>query len=89
MLCYLVNTIVMTVITLVWKISIHATGVAGPAPAFGVVFGPVGYLFLLLLIPVGWARMTLKAHTLPQVVAGAVLAVTLTFLELSLYMRLL
>jgi membrane-associated phospholipid phosphatase len=84
MLCYMVNTTIMTLITLVWKISIHASGVAGPAAAFGFALGPVGYLFLLLIIPVGWARVTLGAHSPVQVAAGALIAVTLTFFELGI-----
>lgn len=89
MLCYLVNTIIVTFITLGWKISIHASGIAGPAAALGTAFGPVGFLFLLLVIPVGWARVTLKAHSILQVGAGAILAVLLTFLELRAYIPLL
>jgi membrane-associated phospholipid phosphatase len=85
MLCYLVNTVVMTFINLFWKISIHATGVAGPAAAFGSAFGPPGYLFLLTVIPVGWARVTLKAHSPFQVAGGALLAILLTSLELAVY----
>ena len=86
MLCYAVNTVVMTMITLVWKISIHASGVAGPSCAFGRAFGPVGYLFLLLVIPVGWARVTLKAHSPVQVIAGAALSFLLTYFELSIWL---
>ena len=86
MLCYAVNTAVMTLITLVWKISIHASGVAGPAVAFGSAFGLAGYLFLLLVIPVGWSRLALKAHSVSQVAAGALIAIVLTYYELGVYL---
>jgi hypothetical protein len=58
-------------ITLLWKASAHCT-VAGHAAAAGLLLlGPFGLLFLLALPLVVWSRMTLKAHTLPQTLAGA------------------
>jgi hypothetical protein len=58
-------------ITLLWKASAHCT-VAGHAAAAGLLLlGPLGLLFLVALPLVVWARMTLKAHTLPQALAGA------------------
>ncbi len=86
MLCYMVNTVLVTLITLVWKISIHTSGIAGPAAALGTAFGPLGFLFLVLVIPVGWARVELKSHPLLQVGAGAALALLLTFVELQVYL---
>lgn len=83
---YLVNTIIMMIITLRWKISIHASGIAGPATylvyAFGIQLWPV----FLLIIPIGWSRLKLKAHTLGQVAAGFLLTTLLTYLQLRLYL---
>jgi hypothetical protein len=58
-------------ITLLWKASAHCT-VAGHAAAAGLLLlGPPGLIFLLGLPIVLWSRVTLKAHTLSQTLAGA------------------
>ena len=58
-------------ITLLWKASAHCT-VAGHAAAAGLLLlGPPGIVFLLVLPLVLWSRVTLKAHTLSQTLAGA------------------
>ncbi len=58
-------------ITLLWKASAHCT-VAGHAVAAGLLLlGPLGLIFLLVLPLVLWSRVTLKAHTLSQTLAGA------------------
>jgi len=58
-------------ITLLWKASAHCT-VTGHAAAAGLLLlGPLGFVFLLALPIVVWSRVTLKAHTLPQALAGA------------------
>jgi membrane-associated phospholipid phosphatase len=62
-------------ITLLWKASAHCT-VAGHAAAAGpLLLGPPGYVFLLVLPLVLWSRVTLKAHTLSQALAGAAVGV--------------
>ena len=58
-------------ITLLWKASAHCT-VAGHAAAAGLLLlGTLGLPFLLALPLVVWSRVTLKAHTLSQTLAGA------------------
>jgi membrane-associated phospholipid phosphatase len=83
---YLVNTIIMMLITLRWKISIHASGIAGPATYLAYAFGIHLWPVFLLIIPVGWARLKLKAHTLSQVVVGFLLTVVLTYVQLFIYL---
>ncbi len=83
---YLVNTVIMMLITLRWKISIHASGVAGPATYLVYIFGIQLLPLFLLIIPVGWSRLELKAHSLSQVLAGFFLTVILTYLQLYLYL---
>lgn len=85
MLCYACNTIIMLVITLRWKISVHASGVAGPATALVYSMGAWAAVFFILLIPVGWARVQLKAHTPWQVLAGALVTAIATWLQLKIY----
>jgi membrane-associated phospholipid phosphatase len=89
MLCYLGNTLIMMLISLRWKISVHASGISGPATALIYALGMTAFPILLLVVPVGWARITLKAHTLTQVAAGALLTILTTWVQVGIYMSLL
>jgi membrane-associated phospholipid phosphatase len=85
MLCYVGNTVVMMLISFKWKISVHASGIAGPLTALIYVVGLTAIPFLLLVVPAGWARLKLKAHTPAQVVAGALLTIVITWIQLGIY----
>ena len=85
MACYFVNTIVMLVITLYWKISIHAVGVTGPITALVFQLGARMLPFFLLMLPVAWARIELKAHNRLQVAVGAILSTFLTWMQMIFY----
>lgn len=85
MLCYVGNTLIMMLITLRWKISVHASGIAGPVTVLIYGLGIWAAIFLTLLIPVGWARIKLRGHTTEQVLAGALLTVATTWLQLIIY----
>ncbi len=87
MACYFVNAIVMLVITLYWKISIHAVGVSGPVTALVFELGAKMLIFFLLMLPVGWARVELKAHNKLQVAAGAILSSILTWFQMVFYVN--
>jgi hypothetical protein len=89
MLCYLGNTFIMMLISLRWKISVHASGMAGPCTALVYSLGAVAVPLLLLIVPVGWARIMLKAHTVRQVVAGALVTVLLTWVQVGFYLAVL
>lgn len=70
----LLALLALTGVTWVWQISFHAAAMAGAAGVGLAIFGPA-VLPLLALVPlVGWARLCLRRHTLPQVVAGATVA---------------
>ncbi len=84
MFCYATNTIIASIINLRWKISVHAIGVAGPFTCLTYYLGLVYSLFFVLIIPVGWARLKLKAHTVEQVIAGFILFVPITLIQLFL-----
>jgi hypothetical protein len=78
--------ILLSVITLFWKISFHAA-----INTAGVIF--INYLFdnqllyLWLLIPlVCWARLTLKRHTFSQLFAGVMVVAILLIAYLDFYM---
>ena len=62
---------VMTLISLVWQISIHAISITGVTVATAALYGLIPALLTIpLIILVGAARLKLKRHTPAQVVAG-------------------
>ena len=85
MLCYFVNGFIAMLISLKWKISVHAWGITGPLTSlifqFGLLLSPIW----LLVVPVGWARLELKAHSLSQILVGALIAIPLTWFQLVVY----
>lgn len=84
MVCYFGNSIVMMLVSLRWRISVHASGVTGPGTILAYVLGPSWLPFFLLTIPVGWARVRQGTHTPLQVVTGALLTVLTTWLQMKL-----
>jgi membrane-associated phospholipid phosphatase len=65
------GVVVLAVISLFWKISGHAGAIALTTVITVLILG-APWIPLLLLIPaVGWSRVVLRAHTVAQVVAGA------------------
>ncbi len=62
---------VLAVVSAFWKMSGHASALAGTTVIAILMFGPA-WLPLLLLVPaVGWSRLVLRAHTVAQVVIGS------------------
>ncbi len=57
------------------KSSGHACGIAGPVALLAYYIHPLYILGLLLLLPVGYASLKMKRHTLPQLISGAVIPV--------------
>ena len=82
MLIYGTNTMIILIINFYWKISIHAMGIAGPTAAFIFTFGPVGIIVGLIIPLVMWSRLKLKKHTLAQVIAGSLLGLLSTWIQL-------
>jgi len=78
--------VTFALITLRWKISVHA-GVNGVLVAFFNHFwGWENYWWLLLvLFLVLWARVTIKKHSWLQVLAGAALAIAWTEVGLKVF----
>lgn len=68
---------VVTVITLRWKVSIHATIAVFFAGLQVVLFGPIGLTAAVIPAAVVWARYRLRAHTVTQLAAGSVLGMLL------------
>ncbi|MDP3992885.1 MAG: hypothetical protein Q8Q05_01585 [bacterium] len=68
----------LTVVTTVWKISLHAATIAGLSSLLVVYQGVWFVLGYLVLIPVIWSRLELKQHSPKQLMAGTILGAGLT-----------
>lgn len=82
--CYISNTILILIINKYWKISAHLMGAAGPVAALLFVMGNYAFIFILLLVFLGWARIKLKCHNVSQVAAGAFVGFSSTYLQMYL-----
>lgn len=89
LLCYSVNTGVVLLVTIKWKISVHTTGLSGPVAALILLLGPIGAAFGVLYPIIIWSRVLLKKHTLAQAICGGVQGFFLTVLEMYLFMYIL
>ena len=65
---------VITALTAVWKVSLHAAGVSAISIALIALYGLLALPILLLIPLVFWARLTLKKHSPAQLVAGSLIA---------------
>jgi len=86
MWAYVFNTVVATLITHYWKISIHGIAAGGPTAALGYVLSSNFYLLLLTLPLLVYSRVSLKAHTPMQVIAGFALGFILTLTHFKILM---
>jgi len=78
MWAYVFNTIVATIITKYWKISIHGMALGGPIAALGLAVSPLYLWCIFLIFPMTYSRVKLNAHTTAQVMAGFILGFLLT-----------
>lgn len=69
--------VVTLAITKWWKISIHAAVAAAAVAVLVIVFGAIAGSGAVVVAAVGWSRVQLKSHTVPQVVAGALLGMVI------------
>ncbi|MEM0336224.1 MAG: hypothetical protein QXT33_07460 [Thermofilum sp.] len=70
-----------------WKISAHTAGITGPTTLLVYACGNHYTPLYLLVIPVFWARLRLGAHTVGQLVAGAITAAAMTAAVLSVWLQ--
>lgn len=78
----LVGLVTALAVTVGWQISVHNSVAGGTAMILALVFGPWALLPAAAgACAIGWSRLALRAHTLPQVLAGTALGATaaLTF----------
>lgn len=79
-----VSGLIMMFITLWWKISLHASSLAGAVTILTALYGAIVLPAFALLALVSWSRVVLRRHTLAQVVAGSLAGILLTAVILKL-----
>ena len=84
MFCTITNTIVIIIITRYWKISIHTMGISGLLSVLWIHGKEYPLIMFMILLLVAYSRVTLKAHTIPQVTIGLLLGSILTFFQIQL-----
>jgi membrane-associated phospholipid phosphatase len=77
---YLCVGFALMLITFAWKISAHVAATAGMATAFWLVLGTWMLPVYVLAAAAIWARVRLRAHTILQALAGAILSIVVTAL---------
>lgn len=82
MLCYATQTLIVAIISYWWKISIHTASMACSLVVLTYRFAAIVLPFYLLLLLVSQARIVLKRHTIAQTIAGALLGIVLTAIQL-------
>jgi membrane-associated phospholipid phosphatase len=80
----IISGLLMMVITFWWKISIHASSLAGTVTVLAYLYGNIVLPAYLLVILVGWSRVVLRRHTTTQVLAGSLLSIALALLIMTL-----
>ena len=83
MLAFASNAALAAVYTYRWRLSLHSVGAWGGLAASGVILGGAGLLLSPLAIAASWSRLYLKAHSVPEVLAGAAVGAGSTWLVLT------
>lgn len=65
------GVVLVGVVNLAWKLSVHAAMTSFLAVAVTATIWPWGLIGWLILIAVCWSRVRLKDHTVAQVISGA------------------
>jgi len=84
LLLTIISGTVMMVITIWWKISIHASSLAGAITVLTALYGAVMLPAYVLVVLVGWSRVVLRRHTLAQVIAGSLVSIVLATIMLMI-----
>lgn len=75
-----VSTVIFTIITYFWKISLHSSWITFIVITFNVLFGRWMLLMIPLIPVIGWARVKIKKHTINQVIFGVGITSVTSFL---------
>jgi membrane-associated phospholipid phosphatase len=79
-----IGGILMMLITLWWKISLHAASLASSVTLLAILYGTSVLPAFLLVALVSWSRVVLRRHTVGQVLAGAGVNIVLVVVVVQL-----
>ncbi|MEX1051852.1 MAG: hypothetical protein WEC83_00475 [Patescibacteria group bacterium] len=68
----------LTIITSQWKISLHSATYAALTTLLTIFAAPYFAVLYVGLLAIGWARITLRQHTMAQVIGGSLIGVGIT-----------
>lgn len=74
-----VSTVILTIVTYFWKISLHTSWITFIVITFNILFGRWMLLMIPLIPVIGWARVRIKEHTINQVIFGIGISTITTF----------
>ncbi len=80
MACVAVQGTIVFLVTMQWKISLHAMGLWA---SFAIVIALYGSSGWWAVVPAGmasWARLVLRAHSVSQILVGSIVGAGVTFL---------
>ncbi len=78
------NVILIALISLRFKVSLHCAGIGGMLPAVAYPFGKAGLILgIASLALTGWSRVKLREHSLAEVIAGSILGTASMACELA------
>lgn len=77
-LSYFFVTLAIVIGNFFTKVSVHTSGITGPVTFLLLYIDPILGILYLLVIPVIWARIKLRAHTPIQTVLGIAISVPVT-----------
>jgi membrane-associated phospholipid phosphatase len=75
----------LTVVTFVWKISLHAAALMSLVTLLVIFRSPIFVFFYATIVPVAWARLTLKQHTPRQLIGGSIVGIGVTLLASAIF----
>jgi hypothetical protein len=81
---YTLVSIILMVVNLFWKVSVHCAGVTGPIFSLIFVFGINALPLSLIIGLVGWSRIKLKNHTFAQTLVGTLISLTVGVVEYTI-----
>ena len=79
MLCVAILSVIALLVTMRWKISLHALGIWAACAAVIALYGNSGWLAVVPAGMASWARYALRVHSLPQILAGSIVGAGTAF----------
>jgi hypothetical protein len=84
MFCYATNSLFLLLITKSWKISMHMAAITGSIVVLTYEYGKHMLPFYMLIPIVGMARITMQRQNIAQVIAGGLLGLVATTVQVKI-----